>query len=50
MKGIGGGSGAQPGNGGGKGGKTMTRTEFDALDPSARMAKIKDGVQVVDAA
>lgn len=50
MKGMGGGSGAQPGNGGGKGGKTMTRTEFDALDPSARMAKIKDGVQVVDAA
>lgn len=41
------GGGARPGHG--KGDKTLTRTEFEALDPSARMAHIKGAGQVVDA-
>lgn len=46
------GSGKQPGSdGGGSGGsKTITRAEFDGLAPDARMAKIKDGYKVADAA
>ena len=30
------------------GSKTITRTDFDALDPWKRAAKIKDGFNVVD--
>ncbi|UNK39371.1 hypothetical protein MNR02_06600 [Shinella sp. H4-D48] len=45
------GSGKQPGtNGSGGGSKTITRAEFEALDHSARGAKIKEGFKVVDAA
>ena len=41
------GSGAQ-GNTSGKGSsRTMTRTEFEALSPSARMAASKSGIQVI---
>lgn len=45
------GSGKQPGtNGSGNGSKTITRADFDKLDASARVEKMKEGVQVVDAA
>lgn len=45
------GTGKQPGTGGsGSGGKTITRAEFDKLDAGARVEKMKEGVQVVDAA
>lgn len=49
LKGSGGsGSGAQPGDGGGNGQKTITRAEFDRLSPADQMQKIKDGVTPVD--
>ena len=48
LKGTGGGSGAKPGNGGGQGGKTITRAEFDALPHGDRAVKIKEGVKVTD--
>jgi hypothetical protein len=42
------GSGAAGSSGGAGGGKTMTRTQFEALDPTARAATIKGGTAVVD--
>ena len=42
------GSGASGSSGGTGGGKTMTRTQFEALDPTARAATIKGGTAVVD--
>ncbi|GAA2867397.1 hypothetical protein GGQ99_001299 [Aminobacter niigataensis] len=48
LKGTGGGSGAKPGNGGGQGGKTISRTEFEGLPHADRAAKIKEGVKVID--
>lgn len=49
LKGTGGGSGAQP-SGGSGGEKTMTRAEFDKLDPAAKhKAIVTDKVTVVDA-
>lgn len=42
------GSGKKPGEGGMGGGKTLTRAEFDRLDPTARAAKMKDGYKLVD--
>lgn len=48
MKGIGGGSGAQP-NGSKPGGKAISRAEFDRLNPTEQGAKIREGVQVIDA-
>lgn len=42
--------GGAPGGGGAQGGKTMPRTQFDALDPAARMAAVKDGTKIVDVA
>lgn len=44
------GSGAGGGSGGGNGKKSMSRPAFEALEPMARMAHIKDGGAVVDAA
>jgi hypothetical protein len=49
LKGTGGGSGARPGNGGGAGGKSISRSEFDKLPPADQMTKIKEGVSVLDA-
>lgn len=43
-----GGSGAVPGRPGAKGGKTLTRTEFDGLSPKDRTAKLRDGFTVAD--
>lgn len=44
-----GGAGVRQGNaGGGAGEKTMTRSEFDAATPAARMAHAKAGGQVVE--
>lgn len=43
------GDGARHSNGGGaNGAKTITRSDFAALDPNAQMAKVKEGVAVVD--
>lgn len=44
------GTGSQGGRGAGdqSGGKTITRAEFDKLDPRAKSAKIKEGVELVD--
>lgn len=39
----------QPGPGGGKQVRTMTRAQYDAIDPRERAAVMKEGVQVVDA-
>jgi hypothetical protein len=41
------GGGAQGGGGAGGGGKTMTRAQFDALDPAAKAAAVKD-TKIVD--
>lgn len=49
LKGTGGGSGARPGNGGGQGGKTLARSEFDKLPPADQAAKMKDGFTLTDA-
>lgn len=49
LKGTGGGSGARPGAGGGDGGKTMNRAEFEKLAPVDQAAKMKDGFTLVDA-
>lgn len=50
LKGSGGnGGGARPGTGPSNGGKTMSRAQFDALDPGAQMkAMTEDRIQVVD--
>jgi hypothetical protein len=50
LRAEGGGSGGrqQGGGGGGGDGKTISRREFDGLDAGARMAKMKEGVTVVD--
>jgi hypothetical protein len=45
--GSGGGAGG-PGKGGNGGGKTMTRAAFEALDPFAKAATIKEKVAIVD--
>lgn len=51
LKSKGGGTGARPGSGGtGRGDKTMTRAEFDGLDPATRSARMNEGYKVVDAA
>lgn len=42
------GSGAKPGSGGGAGGKTMARTEFDKLDPIAQRQTIGAGTALTD--
>jgi hypothetical protein len=47
---VNGGGGAGGSGGATGGGKTMPRTQFDALDPAARMAAVKEGVKVVDQA
>ena len=44
------GSGAPSGNSGGGGGKTITRAQFEQLSASDRMAKMGEGVKVVDSA
>lgn len=50
LKGKGGGSGGKPANGGGnRADKTLTRGEFDALDPVAKSARMGEGYTVVDA-
>lgn len=49
LRGAGSGSGARPANGaGGSGGKTITRNEFDKLDPATKMKRMSEGLQVVD--
>lgn len=51
VRGSGGGSGGRGGGGGGGlGDKQMSRAEFERLGPQDRAAKMKEGVQVVDAA
>lgn len=47
---LNGGGGAQGGGGSGGGAKTVTRTQFNALDPAGQMAFAKDGGKVVDQA
>jgi hypothetical protein len=42
------GSGAKPGNGNGNGTKTIGRTEFEALDPTGRASKMKEGFTVTE--
>lgn len=42
--------GGAPGSKTSSGGKTMTRAEFDALDPSGKMAFSKEGGKLTDAA
>lgn len=42
------GAGAQGSNGGGKSNKTITRSQFEALDPMAKAATIKGGSTVTD--
>lgn len=42
------GSGARPGSGGGSGGKTITRAQFEALPPMQKHSTISSGVTVVD--
>lgn len=49
LRGTGGGSGARPGSSSGGAGKTVTRSEFDAMSHADRAAKVKDGFKVVDA-
>lgn len=49
MKGTGASGGGANGGGNGANGKRLTRTAFEGLEPSARMAHIKDGGAVVDA-
>lgn len=49
LKGTGGGSGARPGNGNGNAGdKTLSRKDFEALGPTDKAAKMKDGFKIVD--
>lgn len=48
FEGNGGGTGAPSKGGGAAGAKTIKRADFDALDPAARGAKIKEGFTVVD--
>lgn len=49
FEGAGGGSGSDPkGQRRDAGGKTLTRSEFDALDVYTRAAKIKEGFKVID--
>lgn len=48
LKGMGGGSGSKGGSGGGANGKQIKRSEFDKLAGADQMAKIREGVQVVD--
>lgn len=48
LKGSGAGGGGAQGGGGGAGGKTMTRAQFEAMDPVARAAVFKDGMTVTD--
>lgn len=45
-----GGGGAPGGKGGQAGAKTMPRSQFDSLDPGARMVFVKDGGTVIDQA
>ncbi|PRD42157.1 hypothetical protein C5748_18355 [Phyllobacterium phragmitis] len=42
------GGGAKPGNGQGGGPKTISRGEFEGLDPSSRAAKMKEGFTVTE--
>lgn len=50
LKGTGSGSGARNGNGGGGNGKTMTRGEFDKLDPVSKATKMREpGFALTDA-
>lgn len=42
------GGGAKPGNGGGNGTKSISRTEFESLDPSSRASKMKEGFTVTE--
>lgn len=49
LKGTGGGSGSKGGSGGGGGGKTITRTDFDKLDPAQKAAKMREGFTLTDA-
>ena len=44
------GGGSRNGGGGNAGAKTMTREQFTALPAADQMAKVREGVQVVDAA
>lgn len=48
LKGTGGGSGAKGANSGNGGAKSMSRKEFDGLDPAARSAKLKEGFAITD--
>lgn len=48
LKGGNGGGGGAPGKGGAVGVKQLTRTQFEALAPADRSAKMKEGVTVVD--
>lgn len=43
-----GGGGANPGGGGGGAGKTMTRSDFDRLDPATKAGRMKDGYTLTD--
>jgi hypothetical protein len=47
LKGTGGGTGARPGNGG-AGSKTMSRAEFEKLDPAGRSKAMSDGIALTD--
>lgn len=42
------GSGSKTSNGSGGGSKTIGRAEFEAMDPSSRAAKMKDGFAITD--
>ncbi len=49
LKGIAGGGGTPPGGGGGGGGgKTITRAQYDQMDPVARKAHFKDGGAITE--
>lgn len=48
LKGTGSGSGSQGGNGGGNSGKSMSRSEFDKLDPMTRATKMREGFTLTD--
>lgn len=48
VKDQGAGGGGKPPGSGGTPGKTMTRAAFDALDPAAKNAAIKDGTKLID--
>lgn len=43
------GTGGKPNSGTGNGAKTLTRSEFDKLDPAARTAKMREGFTLTDA-